>query len=54
MIDAAIDWAARSGPPNGVFVLALLTHASTWSRSAVRFARERIGLDDDRGDGGDS
>lgn len=42
---AAAEWAAREGPPNLVFILALLTSPARWSR----WARDR--LDQWRGDG---
>lgn len=35
LVAATVDWLTAEGPPNGVLVLALLTHPSTWS-DAVR------------------
>ena len=42
MIDAAAEWAVATGPPNWMFVLALLTHPKVWSESAVRLVRDRL------------
>ena len=39
----ALDWAASTGAPNGLVVLALLTSPSTWSKRAVAFVRQRLG-----------
>lgn len=48
MIEAATEWAAASGPPNGVFLFAVLTSPAVWSRRAVQLLRERLGR---RGEG---
>jgi len=40
---AAFEWAARAGPPNVVFVLALLTRPSTWSKKAMQIVEDRFG-----------
>jgi len=39
VVAAAADWAASSGPPNAVFVVALLTAPWRWSK----WARDRVG-----------
>lgn len=40
MLAPVIEWATGSGPPNWVFVIALLTAPHTWSRYVTRAARE--------------
>ncbi|WP_158217306.1 hypothetical protein [Halorubrum sp. Ib24] len=52
MIDAAAEWAVATGPPNWMFVLALLTHPKVWSGAAVQTVRKRL-LDDRRADAPD-
>lgn len=32
MIDGAVQWATDHGPPNWVFVVALLTHPTYWAK----------------------
>jgi len=49
-IDAALDWAVASGPPNWVFVLALLTSPARWSSATVAIVRSRLLDVDDRPD----
>jgi len=39
---AAVEWATATGPPNWLFVLALLTHPKTWSGAAVQMVRRRF------------
>lgn len=34
-----LDWAAGTGAPNWVLVLALLTHPSTWTRAVLERVR---------------
>lgn len=43
MIEPASTWAAQPGPPNGVFVLALLTAPKVWSTIAADAVRNRFG-----------
>lgn len=43
-MSGVVEWATASGPPNWVFVLAVLTSPVVWSRWAVQFARERFGF----------
>lgn len=33
LLGPAVDWLARPGPPNWVFIVALLTQAAYWSNS---------------------
>jgi len=40
MIDPLLEWATRPGPPNWVFVVALLTAPHLWSRYVKRAASE--------------
>ena len=45
LVPAAIDWLAARGPPNWVFVLALITSPAAWSdavRKRVRPLLERL------------
>ena len=42
LVDAAVNWLASDGPPNWLFVLALLTAPAKWSRTAVSFVRSRL------------
>lgn len=46
LIGPAIDWATTAGPPNWVFVLALLTRPARWSSAAVAIVEARL-LDGD-------
>lgn len=39
LIAETVAWLAATGPPNGVFVIALLTHPAIWSDEAVRRLR---------------
>lgn len=39
VVAAAARWAASNGPPNAVFILALLTSPARWSR----WAADRVG-----------
>jgi len=39
VVAAAAEWAASSGPPNALFVVALLTSPARWSR----WAADRVG-----------
>lgn len=43
----AMDWAASTGAPNALVVLALLTSPATWSKRAVAIVRKRLGVADD-------
>lgn len=43
VVAVALEWAAATGAPNAVVVLALLTSPSTWSRRAVAVVRQRLG-----------
>ena len=43
MLEPAVEWARASGPPNWLFVLALLTAPRQWSTVAVDTIQERIG-----------
>lgn len=49
VVAVAVDWAAATGAPNAVVVLALLTSPATWSKRAVAVVRKRFGgsLSDD-------
>jgi len=49
LVDVAIEWAAARGPPNWMFVLALLTTPSRWSRTIVSVVRARLQEDVDDG-----
>ena len=40
MLEPAIDWATRAGPPNWVFVVALLSAPHLWSRYVKRAAKD--------------
>jgi len=44
VLAVAVEWAAETGIPNGVFVAALLTRPSTWSKRVVGVARKQLGL----------
>lgn len=46
-LEAAAQWAARPGPPNWVFVVALLTTAYRWSNFVVGTLRRRFGTTED-------
>lgn len=48
VLRAALAWAAADGPPNAVFVVALLTSPARWSR----WAADRVGSYLGGGDGG--
>lgn len=39
----ALDWAAATGVPNILFVVALLTKPSTWSQRLVGVIDSRLG-----------
>lgn len=43
MIASAAEWATTSGPPNWLFVAAILTHPKTWSELLLSVAVERLG-----------
>lgn len=43
MIEAATEWAAKPGPPNGVFVAVLLTAPYLWSRHVKQLVADRLG-----------
>lgn len=45
MYEAAIEWAASRGPPNWLFVLALLTRPASWTGAAIGLVRERLNVD---------
>lgn len=45
VLAVALEWAARAGPPNAVFVAALLTRPSTWTRKLVELVDSRFGSD---------
>lgn len=38
-LGAVVEWAVSNGPPNWVFVLALITHPATWSDAALKRLR---------------
>jgi hypothetical protein len=40
MLESAIEWATRPGPPNWVFVVAILTAPKVWSKYIHRLARK--------------
>lgn len=40
---AAAQWAAANGPPNAVFVVALLTSPARWSKWAAEQVGARLG-----------
>lgn len=42
VVAVALEWAARSGPPNALFVAALLTRPSTWTNRLVTAADRRL------------
>jgi hypothetical protein len=46
-VDAALEWAVATGPPNWLFVVALLTRPSTWTSTVVDAARSRLGGGDE-------
>lgn len=50
MLDPVVEWATAPGPPNLLFVVALLTAPHLWSRYVKRTVRElyeqRFGGDD--------
>jgi len=43
MIESATSWATATGPPNWLFVVALLTHPKVWSESAIAAIKKRLG-----------
>lgn len=47
VVSVALEWAAATGAPNALVVVALLTSPSTWSRRAVGLIRQRLGATDD-------
>jgi len=42
MMDSAVQWAVESGPPNWVFLLALLTSPKKWGELASRVIDEKL------------
>jgi len=43
VLAVALEWAARSGPPNALFVAALLTRPSVWTNRLLDAAKRRFG-----------
>lgn len=41
--EPAVQWATADGPPNWMFVLALLTTPAMWSRRVTALAKRRLG-----------
>jgi len=44
---AAIEWMARNGPPNWVFIVAVLTRPMAWSRYIMQLVEKRLGIRDE-------
>lgn len=44
LIAETLVWLATEGPPNGVFLLAVITEPSTWTDRAIGFVRSRFDL----------
>lgn len=42
IIEPTVQWAATNGPPNAVFVVALLTKPASWSKRAVGAANKYL------------
>jgi len=45
LVQAAVEWAAANGPPNWVFILALLTAPARWTSIAIEMVQSRLGAD---------
>jgi hypothetical protein len=42
LLGPVISWATEAGPPNWLFLLAVLTRPAVWSKSVVEAARRRL------------
>jgi len=47
VLAVALEWAARAGPPNAVFVAALLTRPAVWTNRLLAAVDKRLGGSDE-------
>jgi len=48
LVDSALEWLAANGPPNWLFLVAVLTSPARWSSTAWSIIDERLsGREDD-------